>query len=133
MTDPYMDRRTAVETLTRIAWGPNAGLAQKAMLDAGPLIGEAFKRAINGEPEQFDEALKAVEALIRPRDGRYFGSVWLGLDGEVRDGEEIVVDERPQCDRAPRGWRCTLRYNHDGPCPARPRWWMRIWLLLGRR
>lgn len=35
-----------------------------------------------------------------------------------------------RCNRLPRGWWCSRRFNHDGPCAARPRWWMRIWTLI---
>lgn len=34
------------------------------------------------------------------------------------------------CDRAPRGFRCKLRKEHDGPCPAWAKWWKKIELRV---
>lgn len=28
-----------------------------------------------------------------------------------------------KCDRPPRGWRCSRRPEHEGPCASRPAWW----------
>ena len=34
-----------------------------------------------------------------------------------------TMTERTAMHRVPRGWRCRLKPDHDGPCPAWPAWW----------
>lgn len=43
--------------------------------------------------------------------------------------EEIVKT----CKFPKRSWYCTQEYGHDGPCPARPRWWLAAWMKLRKR
>jgi len=39
-----------------------------------------------------------------------------------------------KCNLPPRGWWCSLEAGHDGPCPARPKWWNRSrFARIGRR
>jgi hypothetical protein len=71
MTDHSMDKLTALTTVMRIADVRMLGDGESSHLSGpglsvGPLIGEAFKRAINNTPEDYDRLLKAVEALLRP-------------------------------------------------------------------
>lgn len=38
-------------------------------------------------------------------------------------GGEAVLQDDPECNQPPRGWRCTRTAKHTGPCAALPRWW----------
>lgn len=37
------------------------------------------------------------------------------------------------CKQPPYGYWCSRVHGHDGPCAARLRWWLRVWLWLCQR
>lgn len=44
------------------------------------------------------------------------------------DGEEGIP-----CDSPPKGWYCKGNKGHDGPCPAYPKGWRRIYWMIKLR
>lgn len=104
MTDIYRDKPAALALVRRIA-----GTAHGRHVAPGPLIGEAFKRAINGPPEDYDSLLKAVQTLVcggLPTPPRLIGSIHPATVAILRHFEyqhlpsDLQVVSQPFCDLA---------------------------------